>query len=150
MPIWCHAEDSIPSQLKFVYRRHDNGGLLHRVSKIKNEHSLVLMTLIMQHGPDVIRTLPVDCLNYNMCRKWRVTGEPRLSRWLALFKKVSGGGVLCAERLPKKPYCGRVSQRHCLGSILGSNYTVLLHAVWARGFVAPGSTWGYLSVGRRA
>lgn len=38
------------------------------------------MTLMTQHRPDVIRTLPVDCVNDNVRRERRVTGEPQLLR----------------------------------------------------------------------
>ena len=44
---------------------------------------------------------PGSCLCCDTGRKWKVISEPRISRWLTLFKKVSGGGVLSAERLPR-------------------------------------------------
>lgn len=61
---------------------------------------------------------------------WMITCAGR-EGWLAnrsywgdsLFLKRSTAGVSCALNTCQKLYRGRVSQRHCLGSILGSNYT---------------------------
>lgn len=69
-----------------------------------NQHC---QALIMHHMPNIIKKTvswsqyPAGCLNCNTGRKWRVISEPRIFRWLTLFKKVRGGGVLSTERLPK-------------------------------------------------
>lgn len=127
MSTWCHAEDLTPSQLQLCVLRKtwQRGTFTQGIqNKKKNEHSLVLpMTLMTQHRPDVIRTLPVDCVNDNVRREGRVTGEPSSYWGDSLFLKRSAAGVSCALNTCQKPCCGRVSQRHCLGLILGSNYT---------------------------